>query len=223
MTDISVPTEPTGVAGRLRAATDAAHQAAESTPYVTALLAGQVDQAGYAALVAQHHFIYEVLEEAAEAMRDDPVAGPFVTDELARLPALVEDLDFLIGADWRAKVTPGAATEAYRSRLREVCFTWPAGFIAHHYTRYLGDLSGGAFVAAAVRRTYGFDGHDGTRFYQFDGIAERGRFKRAYRTRLDELSLDAAEFDRMAAEATIAFDLNRAVFDDLAQDVLATR
>ncbi|MFI6760851.1 heme oxygenase (biliverdin-producing) [Micromonospora sp. NPDC050417] len=213
MSDEPTPTD-NGLAARLRAATDAAHRAAESTPYVTALIDGQVNRAGYAALVAQHYFIYETLEQAAEAMRDDPVAGPFVVDELTRLPRLAEDLAFLLGPGWREEIAPNAATEAYRQRLREVCFTWPAGFIAHHYTRYLGDLSGGAFVAAAVRRTYEFSGDEGTRFYQFD-IASRGRFKREYRARLDALPLDDTEFDRAAEEAVIAFYLNQGVFQEL--------
>ncbi|WP_326558543.1 biliverdin-producing heme oxygenase [Micromonospora sp. NBC_01796] len=215
MNDTPVLTEANGLAARLRTATDAAHRAAESTPYITALIAGQIPLVGYAALVAQHYFLYETLEQAAEAMRDDPVAGPFVADELTRLPRLAEDLAFLLGPGWREQIAPGAATEAYRDRLREVCFTWPAGFIAHHYTRYLGDLSGGAFVAAAVRRTYGFTTDDGTRFYQFDRIPSRGRFKREYRDRLDALALDAAESERTASEAVIAFDLNREMFHQL--------
>lgn len=214
MSDEDTPTATDGLAARLRAATDAAHRAAESTPYITALLDGRISRAGYAALVAQHYFIYETLEQAAEAMRDDPVAGPFVADELTRLPRLAEDLAFLLGPDWQGLIGPNAATQAYRQRLRETCFTWPGGFIAHHYTRYLGDLSGGAFVAASVRRTYGFTADDGTRFYQFD-IAGRGRFKREYRARLDALELSTAEFDRVAEEAVIAFFLNRGVFHEL--------
>ncbi|WP_329110150.1 biliverdin-producing heme oxygenase [Micromonospora sp. NBC_01699] len=215
MSDTPTLTEADGLAARLRAATDAAHRAAESTPYITALIAGQIPRAGYAALVAQHYFVYETLEEAAEAMRGDAVAGPFVADELTRLPRLAEDLAFLLGPGWRDRIAPNAATEAYRDRLREVCFTWPAGFVAHHYTRYLGDLSGGAFVAAAVRRTYGFTTDDGTRFYQFEQIPSRGRFKREYRDRLDALALDPAEFERTADEAVIAFELNRELFHHL--------
>ncbi|MFB6392788.1 heme oxygenase (biliverdin-producing) [Polymorphospora lycopeni] len=217
MTDTLDAAADAGIAARLRAATDAAHQAAESTTYVTDLIAGKFAVEGYALLVTQHYFIYEVLEEAAGAMRDDPVAGPFVADELTRLPVLVEDLDYLRGPGWREESAAGAATEAYRQRLREVCFTWPAGFIAHHYTRYLGDLSGGAVVAKAIRETYEFPAGRGTRFYEFDRIPSRGRFKREYRERLDALPLTPEELDRMAGEAVVAFDLNRAVFAELAQ------
>ncbi|GAA1828589.1 biliverdin-producing heme oxygenase [Actinomadura chokoriensis] len=34
--------------------------------------------------------------------------------------------------------------------MREVCFDWPA----HHYTRYLGDLSGGQVIGARIVRGY---------------------------------------------------------------------
>lgn len=206
---------PGGMAARLRATTNAAHQQAESSEFVTALMAGTLPRAAYTALATQHYFIYQLLEQAGAAMRDDPVAGPFVTDALLRLPAITDDLAFLIGPQWRDTVTPLPATVAYCSRLREVAFTEPEAFIAHHYTRYLGDLSGGALVAAAIRRHYGLIGSLGTRFYEFDGIPKRVQFKREYRERLDALALTPQRFQRLSDEAVRAFDLNRRVFVDL--------
>src|SRR5688500_4368987 len=105
--------------------------------YFDALRSGRLDRAGYTALTAQLFFVYETLEEAAGEMRRDPVAGAFVAPELDRLPALVADLTYLIGRDWPAHVSASTATSEYRARLRDVAFTWPAGFVAHHYTRYL--------------------------------------------------------------------------------------
>ena len=76
------------------------------------LMDGQLSQASYAELVAQLFFVYSALESAADTMRDDQVAGPFVSDELRRGPALAADLQCLIGADWETRIAPSAATAA---------------------------------------------------------------------------------------------------------------
>ncbi|MEJ3748006.1 biliverdin-producing heme oxygenase [Actinomycetes bacterium KLBMP 9797] len=202
-----------GFAEKVREATRPDHAAAQSTAYFDALLAGRLDRAGYAALTAQLFFVYEMLEDAAAEMRSDPVAGPFVVDELTRLPALVADLEFLLGADWPAQVSASAATSEYRARLREVAFTWPAGFVAHHYTRYLGDLSGGQIMRRTLVREYGFV-DAGTRFYQFADV-QPVAVKRRYRQLLDAAPWDAVEQDRFLDEVSVAYRLNIAMLDDL--------
>jgi heme oxygenase (biliverdin-producing, ferredoxin) len=206
-----------GFASRVREATRSDHAAAQAMAYFDALLSGRLGRDGYAALTAQLFFVYETLEEAAGEMRADPIAGQFITDELARLPALVADLTHLIGPDWPAHVTASTATSEYRARLREVAFTWPAGFVAHHYTRYLGDLSGGQIMRRALRREYGLDGA-GTRFYEFPGLDPR-TFKQHYRHLLDTAPWDAVEQERFLDEVTLAYRLNTAMLDDLGKVV----
>lgn len=201
---------------RLRDATRTAHQDAEAAAFAQALLDGRVPRAGYTALVAQHWFIYSALEEAAAAMRNDPVAGGFVDDRLARVPALADDLAYLLGPDWRDQIAPTPATQAYRERLREVAYRSPTGFIAHHYTRYLGDLSGGQVIRSVAEKTWGFAPKgDGVRFYVFAGIANPAAFKREYRTRLDALPAGHRERLRIVEECKRAFTLNSGVFADL--------
>jgi heme oxygenase len=98
-----------------------------------------------------------------------------------------------------------------------VAFTWPAGFVAHHYTRYLGDLSGGQLMRRALRREYGLDG-PGTRFYEFPGVDPR-TFKQHYRHLLDTAPWDAVEQDRFLDEVSLAYRLNTAILDDLGKVV----
>lgn len=202
----------------LRASTWDDHEKAEYTEYMQALLDGKLSRDGYAALVAQHYFPYLVIEQAAEQMRSDPVAGPFVSDGLTRTPALERDLAFLYGPDWRRQIAPSPATEAYLARLREVCFRWPGGFVAHHYTRYLGDLSGGQVIRHAAEKTYGLVDHVGAEFYVFDRIGSARQFKIDYRSLLDRAPWDEAERQRVIAEVTLAYRLNTAVLAELGRD-----
>src|SRR3546814_9337213 len=90
-------------------------------------------------------------------MRTDPVASVFITDRLTRLPALEADLEFLIGPDWRERIHPLPTTERYVDRIRTVGTEWAGGFVAPHYTRYLGDLSAGQFIGRLRQRSFGLE------------------------------------------------------------------
>ncbi|WP_203905023.1 biliverdin-producing heme oxygenase [Virgisporangium aliadipatigenens] len=194
----------------LREQTRSEHRHAETTPYADALARGQVDRAGFAMLVRQHHAIYEALESASDALRDDAVAGPFVIDELRRLPALVVDLHAAHGADW-ATLPVLPATAEYVAAI-EATVEAPHRFIAHHYVRYLGDLSGGQIVMRMLERA-GLGG--AASFYVFDGIPHKPHFKARYRGLLDEAPLSDAQRAEVIGEARAAFRHNSAVFHDL--------
>jgi heme oxygenase len=206
----------TGLAHEVRTLTRADHEAAETTPFVTELIGGRLGVAAYARLASQHYFIYEALEAAGAAQADDPVAGPFVALGLHRLPSLERDLAHLLGDGWRTRIAPLPSVRRYADRLREVGEGWPAGFVAHHYTRYLGDLSGGQLVRKALQREYGL-GDDGTAFYAFPGLAV-GAVKRRYREMLDAAAWDEAERARFVQEVSYAFRLNKDVFEELAAE-----
>lgn len=198
----------------LRDATWQDHEQAESSTFVKALMGAELPIEGYANLAAQQWFVYAVLEAASEEMRDDPVAGPFVFDELNRLPSIEADLSVLIGEDWSHRIEALPATTAYCDRIRAVCFDQPGAFIAHHYTRYMGDLSGGQFIGRVVKRAYDLDG-EGASFFTFDAIDDAKAFKDAYRARLDDAPWSPDEQDAVIAEIRNAYRLNREVFADL--------
>lgn len=200
----------------LRAGTSAEHRDAEGSAFARALLRGELDRDAYASLVSQLHFVYSVLEEAGDAMAGDAVAGPFVFDELRRGAALATDLRFLLGPAWRDAIRPLPATTAYCERLREVCFTWPGGFVAHHYTRYMGDLSGGQAIRRVVERTFDWNEGDGVQFYLFPAISDARSFKAGYRERLDSARWDRDERTRIIEESSLAFRHNGALLHDLA-------
>jgi heme oxygenase len=217
MTIVEEPSRPVPrFSEALRSATWSDHQRAERARYVRALVNGELDVGAYAAMVDQHWHIYDVLERAADGMRRDEVAGRFVTDDLTRRAALEADLVALRGPEWRDQSVALPATAAYCERLREVCFDWPGGFVAHHYTRYLGDLSGGQFIGRVVAERYDLAGAPGADFYRFDAIPDAAAFRESYRARLDSIDWSAEEQERIIEEIGLAYHHNTAVFDDLA-------
>ena len=190
------------------------HDAAEYTAYMQALLEGKLTRDEYADMVSQHYFAYLVIEDAAEKLKDDPIAGRFVSDGLTRVPALERDLEFLLGPDWRDRIEPNEGTQEYVARLQEVIYDWPGGFVAHHYTRYLGDLSGGQVIRVAAERTYELKDHKGAEFYVFPGIPDYKAFKIDYRDALDAAPWDEAEQAKVIDEVLIAYRLNAKVLVD---------
>jgi len=205
------PADDVSFAATLRAATASAHSSAENGGAIATLISGSGDLALYTALQGQLSFVYQQLEAVAEAMRQDPIAGRFVFAELNRSAALQADLDVLLGAGWRETVTPLPETTAYVERLRDVASLSSAAFVAHHYTRYLGDLSGGFAVDKSVQRHLGLTSADGRRFFVFDQIPQPTLFKQRYRRLLDEAAWSDAERGLVISETMVAYRLNTAL------------
>jgi heme oxygenase len=203
----------------IRTASHEQHVEAETSTFMSNLLGGRLGVAAYARYTEQLWFVYEALEGGAGRLALDPVAGPFIRSELFRLPALERDLEHLRGPGWRDSLSALPATRAYADRVRECAERWPGGYIAHHYTRYLGDLSGGQIIRDKAEKTWGFEKKgDGVRFYVFEEIPNPAAFKRTYRELLDAVNADELERQRIVAECKRAFALNTAVFRDLGEE-----
>jgi heme oxygenase len=199
----------------LRERTWSGHGESEGAGFMHDLMTGKGTREDYIALVAQHYFVYEALEAAAATFDADAGARPFISAQLTRLPALEVDLEFLLGADWKQQITPLPTTERYVARIREIeADGWSGGFVAHHYTRYLGDLSGGQAIGRLMKRHFGFE-TNGILFYLFDQIADPKAFKETYRDQLDAAGWDDAERERVIDEVLYAYRLNTELFEDL--------
>lgn len=202
----------------IRTASHEQHTEAETSSFMSDLLGGRLGVDAYTRYTEQLWFVYRALEEGAQALRGDRVAGPFIRAELMRTTELERDLAHLRGADWREGLEPLPATAAYADRVAECARDWPAGYVAHHYTRYLGDLSGGQIIRDKAERTWGFARKgDGVRFYVFEGISNPASFKRDYRELLDAVDADDLEKQRVVDECKRAFALNTAVFRELGE------
>ncbi|MFJ9408367.1 heme oxygenase (biliverdin-producing) [Streptomyces sp. NPDC101393] len=213
------PTPPAPFSTVIRTASAAQHTEAENSSFMSDLLGGKLGILAYRRYTEQLWFVYRTLEEASGTLAADPVAGPFIRPELARTAELERDLTHLGGPSWSAGLEPLPATAAYAERVAACARDWPAGYVAHHYTRYLGDLSGGQIIRGTAEKTWGFARKgDGVRFYVFEEIGNPAAFKREYRELLDALPVDDLEKQRVVDECKRAFALNSAVFRELGEE-----
>lgn len=192
----------------LKSATSQAHDAAEHSTFITRLMAGEGAAEDFTRLTTQLQPVYAALEAALERHAAHPVVAAVHDPALARSSRLDADLAAL-GVGER-EVLP--ATAAYVGRLESI--DRPEALLAHHYVRYLGDLSGGQVIARLVARHYDIPAEALT-FYEFDEIAKPKVYKDTYRARLDALELSPEIRQRVLAEANEAFRHNQAVFADL--------
>nr|MDT0658189.1 biliverdin-producing heme oxygenase [Micromonospora sp. DSM 115978] len=196
-----------------------AHRRAGHWRYLDALLAGNLTVDGFREMVVQRYFIYQAFEETADLVRADPIAAPFLFPELDRLVPIRRDLTFYYGPEWADKITPYDVTAEHCARIRRLATDWPAGYIAQHHVRYVGDLAGGQVFRDKMTEHTGLAG-PGIEFYDFTEIPDVGRFRGRYHELLDKAPWDEEEQVRIADEAALAFDQTNALFTALADRTL---
>ncbi|MBW4627135.1 MAG: biliverdin-producing heme oxygenase [Brasilonema octagenarum HA4186-MV1] len=202
------------LATKLRVGTKKAHTMAENVGFVKCFLKGVVEKTSYRKLVANFYFIYSAMEEEMEKHANHPIISKINFPQLHRKETLEQDLTYYYGANWREQIRLSSAGEAYVQRIRELSEKEPELLVAHSYTRYLGDLSGGQILKGIAETAMNLsDG--GTAFYEFDEIPDEKGFKAKYRQTLDELAIDDATADRIVDEANAAFGMNMKMFQEL--------
>lgn len=212
------------LATSLREGTQQSHTAAENTAFMKCFLKGIVEREPFRKLLANLYLVYTTLEDEMRRHLDHPVVGPMYFPELNRTANLEKDLEFYYGENWREQIVPLNAGKIYVARIQEVANTDPALLIAHAYTRYMGDLSGGQALRNIVRSAINLPPDQGTGLHDFEQISTveaRREFKEKYRQTMNSLPIDEATIGRIVAEANYAFDLNRDVVHELEDDVRA--
>jgi len=217
-------TEPARIARRdvaalIKAASADDHRATESRGFITKLMAGELGIGEYTRYLGQYAHVYEALESRAHAT-DLPASDTEVFDpRLCRLTRIESDLTALGAADWRSHWAMLPATADYVAHLRQLIISpdplnHTARYLAHHYARYLGDLSGGQAIAVLMARHYAASPEQ-LSFYDFSDLGSPVHAKRQYKERMNALELDPASVDALTTEVLLAFRFNAAIFDEL--------
>lgn len=194
----------------LREGTAEAHTLAEHTAFMKCFVRGLITPSLFRQFLANLYFVYTALEAALASATSDRL-GAMYFPELNRSGQLAEDLAFYYGDNWRDQITPLTATRVYLSRIHDLAQSDPLLLIAHSYTRYMGDLSGGQALSKIVRSQLALPEGKGTAFYEFPALPtpeDKKAFKQRYRETLDSLGLDEDAIARIVKEANFAFALN---------------
>ena len=207
----------------MREGSQAAHTEAENSSFMAELTSARISALGVRDYLLRFREVYRTLEALGAELSAEPAVAAVADPALYRLPAIEEDLAYWAEASGAPApaVFHSPATDAYVARLLEVR-TWAPLFVAHHYTRYLGDLSGGQVIGRVLDRELGLGGR-GTAFYAFPRVPKPKPYKDGYRARLDALDLTPEQRARVVGEVSVAFNLNQAIFTELGQDLAGYR
>ncbi|MEN9749564.1 MAG: hypothetical protein RL149_642 [Actinomycetota bacterium] len=202
------------IAELMKQASRPQHTAAENSTFITQLMRGQLNLEAYTKYLINLAWLYEAIEEQTATGLARESSELIWDSRLNRLDAITSDLEALGVENWKATTKPSNAMVSYIEHIKSLNGKADLRLVAHHYTRYLGDLSGGQAIAALVGRHYGATA-DQLSFYRFPDIEDNVRFKESYRAHLDGLTLNQEELDALVQEVQLAFEFNQKVFDDL--------
>ncbi len=198
----------------LKEGTKESHSAAENTKFVASFLRGVVDYEEYRKLLTNFYYVYDTMEQRIRES-EDPMVQAVRSESLERKEGIERDLEYYYGADWKEKQIPSDACNKYCHRINEVAEENPYLLVAHHYTRYIGDLSGGKILKEITARVLKPPVGKGLDFYEFPSIPDAKLFKQNYRAVLDNLGTTVPQENALIAEANYAFELNMNMFDEI--------
>ncbi len=214
---------PVALAAQLREGTKQSHTMAENTGFVSCFLKGVVDKSTYRKLISDLYFVYSAMEDEIERLSNEgnPVVKSISFRELSRRQTLEQDLYFYYGANWLNLLETSSSAKAYGDRIRLIANTQPELLIGHHYTRYIGDLSGGQILKRIAQKAMKLNDNNGLRFYDFDQIIDQKEFKSRYSKTLNSLPIDQKLADLIIEEANLAFKYNMDMFKELEGNLIS--
>lgn len=208
---------PEDLSELLAAGTKEVHQKAENTQFVKDFLRGHIRKELFKLGAVALYYTYTAMEEEIERNKEHPYFAPlYFPQELHRHEALGRDLEYFYGPGWQSEISCSPATQLYVDRIHQIGQEDPVLLVAHAYTRYMGDLSGGQVLKKVAQRALKLPPTgEGLEFYQFDAVHSAKGFKQLYRSRMNELELDLDTKQKIVGEAVKAFQFNMEVFDEL--------
>jgi heme oxygenase (biliverdin-producing, ferredoxin) len=197
---------PPSIVTALYLRTKSLHVEAERTGIIRDLLHGAATREGYILLLRNLLPAYRAMEQALERHVGSHGLGLVAAYRLERARAIESDLVALCG-DWSRDVPLLAAGEFYAKRVAQAAAGDGMRLIAHAYTRYLGDLSGGQILRRLLTRSLELRPTELT-FYDFPRFSDLDALKADYRKILDQAGSLAADPQAVVEEGAIAFSLN---------------
>ena len=203
-----------GLAKRIREGTKKAHKDAENTSAVVCFLKGVVERESYIGLLGDLYFVYKKMESEVTKHKNLPAIKAIYRTQLERTKSLEKDLKYFLGDDWEDLIEASPACMLLVDRLDKISKSNPELLVAHHYTRYMGDLSGGQVLKNITKSALELP-NTALNFYTFTRIKDPSEFKAEYRESLDSIRfVDAREAD-VVQEAIKSFKYNIAILEQM--------
>lgn len=200
---------------RLKSASSASHRSAEQHSFLRNLACGTLTPRSYLSYLWELYFTYRALEKNLRYIPLlNALAGRY---QLHRTQAIEADISYFENR-LNVSVRNPSPISRYTHHLEKTAEAWPNGLIAHFYTRYLGDLSGGQILGRFVRNTFSLDSNQGNAFYRFNSIESPRNTVLEIKQALDSISLDSPEMTQLEIECITAFQLSESLFEAALQD-----
>lgn len=200
---------------QIKERTDLAHQAAEEAPFIAQLMAGTLGARAYLDYLRAFAPIYLRMEELF--LRESAKEPLTYLDHRAldRSKYILADISYLENAEKSESIQLELpSVRKYLNLLHDEVS--PVRLSAHHYIRYLGDLSGGQAISRLVSRHYQIP-QEGLNFYNFDGIGDIVFYKKRYRDFLNLIPLRENDKEEFLDEVEKLYALSRDIFLELGE------
>lgn len=165
---------------QIKARTAESHKAAERTDFMKNLFSGDLPIESYIKYLSVLMYIYDTLEATIKDNLDDDLVASIFDEKLERSWQISSDLGNLD----KVVAFNGKLTDYINEYMIMIGEASPVELVAHHYIRYLGDLSGGQMLKGMLKQNYGLSDNQ-LSFYEFDLDAKT--YREAYKEKLNSL------------------------------------
>ena len=198
---------------QIKLRSDSAHREAEEAPFIAELMGGTLSTSAYLDYLKALAPIYQRMEQLFTARGSEEPLSYFDHRALDRAEFIAADISYLEGAsEDTGDIKSLPSISNYLKTLHDEIS--PVRLTAHHYIRYLGDLSGGQAIARLVARHYQIPA-EALNFYNFEDIGDIVFYKKRYRDFLNLIALDEVQQEEFLSEVELLYKLNRELFMDL--------
>lgn len=202
--------ERTGIVASLYVRTRELHLQAEQSGIIADILRGEASRDGYILLLRNLHAAYTAMEHGLARHHQTPGLDRVSAYRFDRAGAIAADLDALCGVNWPCAIPLLPAAENYADVIAQAAEGDGSRLIAHAYTRYLGDLSGGQIVQKLLAKSMQLRPEQLSMF-DFTGFPDPAALKSEYRHALEHAGAVVADPDLVVEEGATAFTLNIAL------------
>lgn len=162
----------------LKKQTEQNHSDAEQTEFMQSLFKGNLPIDSYVKYLTILMYVYDTLEITVRDNLDDDLISMFFDEKLERSWKISADLGNLK----KVFTFNSKLTDHVNEYMIMIGNAGPVELLAHHYIRYLGDISGGQILKRILQQSYGLSEAQMS-FYDFD--LDIKQYRDSYKAKLN--------------------------------------